>query len=100
MRQKIDFVSVAQPKADDEAAILINSAFTNLINKLDNIKGDQFGRELQDIADLILEKKGFSVTLHKIRSTINKYKEKISLLDENDKKEILEEIQSWKKKLF
>jgi len=100
LQEKIDFVSVAQPKADDEAGILINAAFTNLINKLDYIKGDQFGKELQNIADLILEKKGFSVTLHKLRSTINKYKEKLSLLDENDKKEILEDIQSWKKSLF
>ena len=67
---------------------------------MDNIKGDKFGKELQDIADLILEKKGFSVTLHKVRSTINKYKEKLSLLDDNDKRDILENIQSWKKKIF
>ncbi len=100
LQEKIDFISVAQPKVDDEAGILINNAFTNLINKLDNIKGDEFGKELQDIADLILEKKGFSVTLHKVRSTINKHKDKLSLLDSNDKKEILEDIQSWKKKIF
>jgi len=100
LQEKIDFISVAQPKADDEAGIQINNAFTNLINKLDNIKGDEFGKELQDIADLILEKKGFSVTLHKVRSTINKHKDKLSLLDNNDKKEILEDIQSWKKKIF
>ncbi len=100
LQEKIDFISVAQPKVGDEAGILINNAFTNLINKLDNIKGDEFGKEVQDIADLILEKKGFSVTLHKIRSTINKYKDKLSLLDESDKKEILEDIQSWKNKIF
>ena len=100
LQEKIDFISVAQPKVDDEAGILINNAFTNLINKLDNIKGDEFGKELQDIADLILEKKGFSVTLHKVRSTINKHKDKLTLLDNNDKKEILEDIQSWKKKIF
>jgi len=100
LQEKIDFISVAQPKADDEAGILINNAFTNLINKLDNLKGDEFGKELQNIADLILEKKGFSVTLHKVRSTINKHKDKLSLLNNNDKKEILEDIQSWKKKIF
>ncbi len=100
LQETIDFISVAQPKAGDEAGIQINTAFTNLINKLDNIKGDKFGKELQDIADLILEKKGFSVTLHKVRSTINKYKEKLSLLDDNDKRDILENIQSWKKKIF
>ena len=100
LQEKIDFISVAQPKVDDEAGILINNAFTNLINKLDNIKGDEFGKELQNIADIILEKKGFSVTLHKVRSTINKHKDKLTLLDNNDKKEILEDIQSWKKKIF
>ncbi|MFX0137041.1 MAG: hypothetical protein ACFFDN_25610, partial [Candidatus Hodarchaeota archaeon] len=100
LKEKIDFMTVAQPTAGDESAIEINTAFTNLIQKLDNLKGEQFGKELQDIADLILEKKGFSVTLHKVRSTINKYKEKFSLLDENDKKEIIENIENWKQKLF
>ncbi|MFX1502523.1 MAG: hypothetical protein ACFFDH_16295, partial [Promethearchaeota archaeon] len=100
LKETIDFVAVAQPKSDDEAGMQINNAFMNLIQKLDNIKGDEFGKELQNIADLILEKKGFSVTLHKLRSTINKYKEKFTILDENDKREIIEDIQNWKKKLF
>ncbi|MFX1552815.1 MAG: hypothetical protein ACFFBV_02730 [Promethearchaeota archaeon] len=100
LQDKIDFLSAAQPKAGDEAAIQINTAFTNLIHKLDNLKGSEFGKELQDIADLILEKKGFSVTLHKLRSTINKYKEKPTLLDAHDKTEIIENIDSWKKKIF
>ncbi len=100
LKEKIDFVAEAQPKADDEAAIEINNAFSNLIFKLNNLKGDEFGNELQHIADLILEKKGFSVTLHKVRSIINKFKEKLTLLDTNDKKEILDSIQDWKKKLY
>lgn len=100
LKEKIEFVKVTQPNADDEAGIEINNAFTNLIQKLGNLKGDDFGRELQDIADLILEKKGFSVTLHKIRSIINKFKEKFTILDENDKREILESIENWKKKLY
>jgi hypothetical protein len=100
LKEKIDFVTEAQPKADDEAAIEINNAFSNLILKLNNLKGDEFGKELQDIADLILEKKGFSVTLHKVRSIINKFKDKLSLLDANDKREIMENIQDWKNKLY
>jgi hypothetical protein len=100
LKEKIDFVAEAQPQADDEAAIKINNAFANLILKLNNLKGDEFGKELQDIADLILEKKGFSVTLHKIRSIINKFKEKLTLLDASDKREILENIENWKKKLY
>ncbi|MFW9973000.1 MAG: hypothetical protein ACFFDF_22635 [Candidatus Odinarchaeota archaeon] len=100
LKEKIDFISDAQPSKDDEAAIEINNAFSNLILKLNTLKGDQFGEELQNIADLILEKKGFSVTLHKIRSIINKFKEKYTLLDANDKREILENIENWKKKLY
>ena len=71
-----------------------------MIQNLNRLKGDGFGKELQNIADLILEKKGFSVTLHKIRSVMNRFKEKLSLLDENDKKEIIENIENWKKKLY
>ncbi|MFX0022278.1 MAG: hypothetical protein ACFE9S_08115 [Candidatus Hermodarchaeota archaeon] len=100
LKEKIEFVAEAQPKTEDEAAIEINNAFNNLILKLNNLKGDEFGNELQNIADLILEKKGFSVTLHKVRSIINKFKEKLTLLDANDKSEILENIENWKKKLF
>jgi hypothetical protein len=95
LKEKIDFIAEAQPKTDDKVAIEINNAFSNLIFKLDNLKGDEFGNELQNIADLILEKKGFSVTLHKLRSVINKFKEKLTLLDANDKREILENIQDW-----
>ncbi len=100
LQEKITFLTAVQPKAGDQAGIEINDAFNRLIDKLGNLKGDDFGKHLQDIADLILEKKGFSVTLHKVRSMINKYKEKLALLNENDKKEIIEEIESWKKKLF
>ncbi|MDX1797560.1 MAG: hypothetical protein R3255_02820, partial [Candidatus Lokiarchaeia archaeon] len=100
LKEKIDFVAEAQPMVDDEVAIEINNAFSNLIFKLDDLKGDEFGNELQNIADLILEKKGFSVTLHKLRSVINKFKEKFALLDANDKREILENIEEWRKKLF
>jgi len=68
--------------------------------KINNIEGSKFSNELQIIADLILENKGFSVTLHKVRSVINKYKEKKELLDEEDKKEIFQDIETWKQRLF
>ncbi|MFX0104540.1 MAG: hypothetical protein ACFE75_03505, partial [Candidatus Hodarchaeota archaeon] len=100
LQEKVEFLTAVQPIAGDEAAIIINTAFNNLIQELEKLKGDEFGKKLQAVADLILEKKGFSVTLHKIRSTINKYKEKINLLEENEKKEILEDIENWKRKIF
>ena len=78
---------------------MVNDAFNDLIKKLDNIKGEDFSRELQKIADLVLEKRGFSVTLHKLRSSINQYRYTENLLGELDKKQILANIDEWKKKL-
>ena len=100
LQEKIKFSPTTAPKAGDEAAILINNAFNNLIQKLDGFKGEDFSRELQKVADLVLENVGFSVTLHRLRSMINKYKEKDSILEEQDKNEIKEEIEVWKKKLL
>lgn len=100
LQEKVDFLSAVRPKRGDNAAVLIDTALNNLIQKINNLKGNEISKELQNIADLILEKKGFSVTLHKIRITINNYKNKITLLDENDKKDIFQEIETWKQKLF
>ncbi len=82
-----------------ETDILIRTAFDNLLQKLNNIKGEEFSIELQKIADLVLEKKGFSVTLHKLRNFINQYRFNELLLNENDKNQISENIESWKNKL-
>ncbi len=99
LQEQINSTSPKVPKAGDEVGILINDAFNKLIQKLNNIKGEDFSIELQKIADLVLEKRGFSVTLHKLRSFINKYKDVYNILDENDKNEIIEAIENWKKKL-
>ena len=71
----------------------------DLIQKLHSLKGEEFSSELQKVADLVLEKKGFSVTLHKLRSIINQYRFNDLLLEEKDIKQIIENIESWKKKL-
>ncbi|TFG28533.1 MAG: hypothetical protein EU532_04990 [Promethearchaeota archaeon] len=94
------FVSKFSPKAGDSAGMLINTSFNMLISKLDTITGEEFSKELQTISDLILEKKGFSVTLHQVRSIINKYKELDSRLTNENKNEIFESIESWKQRLF
>ena len=99
LQAKLDFVSSSKRKKGDEAGLLINTAFNNLINKLNNIKGEDFSVELQKIADLILEKRGFSVTLHKLRSLINQYRFNDQFLNESDKKQIIENIENWKEKL-
>jgi hypothetical protein len=94
------YISQIQPKAGDQAAMMINTAFNMLISKLNDLNGEEFSKELQDVSDLILEKKGFSVTLHSVRSFINKYKEIIDPLTEIQKQEIFESIENWKQRLF
>jgi hypothetical protein len=88
------------PKAGDEVGMLIDTAFKLLVQKLQNLNGEEFSIELENIADLILEKKGFSVTLHKLRSKINQYKSHLGRLSEVDIKHIVESIEEWKKHLI
>ncbi len=88
------------PKAGDEVGMLIDTAFKSLVQKLQNISGEEFSTELENIADLILEKKGFSVTLHKLRSKINQYKTHLGHLSEVDINHIVESIEEWKKHLI
>ena len=105
LQEKIKFATKPTPKPEkttkegDNTSILINAAFDSLIQKLHNLKGEEFSTELQKIADLVLEKKGFSVTLHKLRSIINQYRFNDLLLEEKDIKEIIENIETWKEKL-
>ncbi|MFX1398840.1 MAG: hypothetical protein ACFFAS_17555 [Promethearchaeota archaeon] len=97
---KTNFFSTIFPDANDFAGALINEAFNQLLSKLNQIKGTDFSFELEQIAELILEKKGFSVTLHNIRSCINKYKETPEMISESDQFQIFEAIESWKQHLF
>ena len=89
-----------EPKKHEESGSEINEAFKTLIKKLHKLKGDEFSKEMEIIADLILEKKGFSVTLHKIRSKINQYKKHLSHLNEVDIKHIIESIEEWKERIL
>lgn len=100
LTQKLKKNLTILPKAGDEAGMFINDAFNSLILQLNNLKGEDFSIELQKIADLILEKKGFSVILHQLRSTINEYKTRYKLLNKNEKNQIVEFINNWKQKLF
>jgi tetratricopeptide (TPR) repeat protein len=87
------FVSNIYPKPGDEVGMQINTAFNLLIQRLKTATGEEFSKELQKIADLILEKRGFSVTLHKIRSLINKYKEQLApIISQKEKDKLFEEI--------
>ncbi len=100
IQQHVDFVSKIQPKANDQAGILIDKAFNELVQKLEKLNGENFSKELQNIADLVLEKKGFSVTLHKLRSTINQYKLYVHPLSQENIIQIKESIEEWKSKIL
>ena len=52
------------------------------------------------IADLVLVEKGFSVTLHKIRSKINQYKNQLGHLNDVDVNNIIASIEEWKKSIL
>jgi hypothetical protein len=100
IQQNVDFVSKAQPKLGDEAGMMINNAFNSLAQKLNTLNGEAFSRELQKVADLVLEKKGFSVTLHKLRSTINQYKMFVHPLSQENIAQIKQDFEEWKAKIL
>jgi len=88
------------PKELDESGVIISEAFKKLTQKLHKIKGDEFSKEMAIIADLVLVEKGFSVTLHKIRSKINQYKNYLGHLKDVDVTNITESIEEWKKSIL
>ena len=95
-----NYISMFPPKSGDQTAEQINIAFNMIISQFDVIKGEDLSRELENIADLILMKRGFSFILHDIRKLINDYKAKFTPLNDNDKALIFEAIESWKERLF
>ena len=98
---EVGFESKFFPKAGDDVGMEINNSFNLLIQRVNTITGMAFSAELEKIADLILEKRGFSVTLHKIRALINQYKDQISpFISQKEKNNIYKEIEEFKKRLL
>ena len=97
---KTIFTSKVVPKVGDEVGIQINNLFNKLYQRLANISGEDLSKELEKITDFILEKRGFSVTLHKIRQLINEYKENNDILNPDKMNQIFEELESFKAKLL
>ena len=97
---QVDQNSSTKSKPEDQSSIVINTAFLDLIQKMGSLKGREFSEELQAVANLILEQKGFSVTLHKIRSTINQFKFSEGYLNELDMKQVIASIEDWKSHLL
>lgn len=95
-----EFTSNITPEPGDAVGMEINTSFNSLLQNLNNLTGQEFTDELEDIADLILEKRGFSVTLHDLRRTINDYKNQRTPLKGEEKNHIFEKIETWKQKLL
>ncbi|MBN1214283.1 MAG: hypothetical protein JXA99_02460 [Candidatus Lokiarchaeota archaeon] len=100
INESVKFISLVNPKAGDNSGMIINEAFNTLIQNINIYSGETLSQELNRITELILEKRGFSVTLHNIRTTINGYKNQKILLTIEQKNKIFNIIEEWKKRLF
>ncbi len=98
--ESVKFISLVNPKVRDRSGMIINEAFNALIQNINIYTGETLSQELNRITELILEKRGFSVTLHNIRTTINDYKNQKILLTIEQKNKIFNIIEEWKKRLF
>jgi hypothetical protein len=83
-----------------EVGKLINSTFKKLIKNINELNGEQFAKELNKVADIVLEKRGFSVTLHQLRTFINRFEKQEEMLSEEDIDEIIENVETWRQKLL
>lgn len=95
-----NYTSKVQPDPSNSVAVAINNAFNQLLQNLNTMNGIQFSSQLENVADIILEQKGFSTALHNIRKWINSYKNKKEPLSEQDKSQIFSAIETWKQRIF
>lgn len=95
-----EYVSNISPSEDDKVGNMINEAFNEILKNLNELTGIQFAQKMEQVADLVLEQHGFSVSLHHIRRYINKFEKQGAPLSNDQKEEILENFEEWKKKLF
>ncbi|MBY9005292.1 MAG: hypothetical protein KGD63_00880 [Candidatus Lokiarchaeota archaeon] len=100
LSKQVKFLSMVNPKAGDASGMMINDAFNALIQNINIQSGETIAQELDKITELILEKRGFSVTLHNIRRFINDYKKQKMLLTTEQKNNIFKTIEEWKNRLF
>jgi len=92
--------SSGQSSLNDPINAEIDKAFNFFLGKVDALKGVELAKILEKVADTILEKKGFSVTLHSVRREINELKNTDTLLDETAKHNLTESVENWKQRFF
>ena len=77
----------------------IRSEFNNLIPKLDVLSCKEISKELLNITDIILETRGYSMTLKEMKQMNDKIRSIRGILDPDTKNDLINKINSWKEKL-
>jgi hypothetical protein len=82
----------SEGKKEDSLAYHLNY----LEDNLDTITGKDISDHLQDGMDIILETKGYSMSLKGMKNWINKFKFSNSPLNDEEKEEFIEDLMEWR----
>ncbi|UCC20589.1 MAG: hypothetical protein JSV62_04690 [Promethearchaeota archaeon] len=92
-------ISDVQPTTSISSDAYLSTQFTNILEKIDTLPGEQIALLLEKLQDDILERKGFSAILRQIRMGTTPLKSKMNLLNNDEKEELKSKIIFWKSKL-
>lgn len=87
------------PSAPSTSEASISNQFDDLMNKLDNMTGNEIALILEKLQDDILETKGFSAILRQIRMSSSSLKPNKNLLNAAEKEELFNKLGFWRNKL-
>ncbi len=74
----------------------LTEILSNISLQLDGSKGFEISRELQDIMDIVLETRGYSLELKDMRQWISKLRMIRDVLEQDIREEFLIELEKWK----
>ena len=87
------------PSVPSSSEASISNQFDDLMNKLDNMTGNEVALILEKLQDDILETKGFSAILRQIRMSSSSLKPNKNLLNVAEKEELFNKLGFWRNKL-
>jgi len=87
------------PSAPSSSEASLSNQFDELMNKLDNMTGNEIALILEKLQDDILETKGFSAILRQIRMSSSSLKPNKNLLNVAEKEELFNKLGFWRNKL-
>ena len=87
------------PSVPSSSELSISNQFDDLMNKLDNMTGNEIALILERLQDDILETKGFSSILRQIRMSSSSLKLNKNLLNAVEKEELFNKLAFWRNKL-